>query len=91
MYATVPSALPGLVRCSSVRYGRAPSRQCSTPSSVTLAILSPKSSPTPVRYKDVRGLDVPVNDSLGVRSVQCIRDLDAEIEHRFSFQRLAIR
>ena len=30
--------------------------------------------------EDVRGLDVPVNDPLGVRGVQGIRELNAELD-----------
>src|SRR5215472_17966076 len=41
------------------------------------------------RDEDVRWLDVPVNDSFRMGSIQRICDLDAEIEHRFDFHRLA--
>jgi len=36
---------------------------------------------SPVRHEDVRGLNVPVNDSFRMRCIQGIRNLDADIEH----------
>jgi hypothetical protein len=44
---------------------------------------------TSVRYEDVSGLNVAMDDSLRMGCVQGIRDLDAEIEHRADLQRLA--
>jgi hypothetical protein len=35
----------------------------------------------------VRGLDVAVNDSFGVRRVEGVRDFDAEVEEGFEFDR----
>ncbi len=39
--------------------------------------------------EDVCRLDVAMNDSLGVCSVQCVCDLDAQIQHGFNFEGLA--
>jgi hypothetical protein len=44
---------------------------------------------TSIRDEDVRGLDVPMDDALGVCRVESIGNLDAQIEHRFDLQRLA--
>ena len=44
---------------------------------------------TSVRHEDVRWLDVPVNDSLGVCCIQCICNLDAEIKHRLDLKGFA--
>ena len=44
---------------------------------------------TSIRDEDVRGLDVPMDDALRVCRIQCIGDLDAQIEQRFDLQRLA--
>ena len=44
---------------------------------------------TSIRHEDVRGLDVPVDDSLRVCRIQRVRDLDAQIEHRLDLHRLA--
>jgi hypothetical protein len=41
-------------------------------------------------YKDVPGLDVPMDDSFRVRGVQRIGDLDGQIEHCFDIQWLAM-
>ena len=40
-------------------------------------------------HKNIGRLDVAVDDALCVGSVQSIGDLDAQIEHRLDFQRLA--
>src|SRR6266568_405545 len=45
---------------------------------------------TSIRDKDVRWLDVPVDDSFRMRGVESVGDLDAQIEHRFDLQPLAI-
>ncbi len=45
---------------------------------------------TSIRDEDVRWLDVPVDDSFRMCRVERIGDLDAQIEHRLDFQRLAI-
>ena len=39
--------------------------------------------------KDVRGFDVPMDDSFRVGGIQRISDLDAQIENRLDLQRLA--
>ncbi len=44
---------------------------------------------TSIRDEDVRGLDVPVDDSFRVCGIERVGDLDAQIEHRFDLQRLA--
>src|SRR6266851_1976995 len=44
---------------------------------------------TSIGNEDVRGLDVPVDDTLRVCRVESIGDLDAQIEHRLDLQRLA--
>jgi hypothetical protein len=36
-----------------------------------------------LRDEDVGRLNIPVNNTNGMRSVECISDLDANIEHRF--------
>src|SRR5205807_1448373 len=41
-----------------------------------------------LRDEDIRGCDVAVDDALGVRHVQCVRDLNAEIEQHLGLQRL---
>src|ERR1700687_1372460 len=43
-----------------------------------------------IRDKDVRWLDVPMDDALRVCAVERIGDLNAQIEQRFDLQRLAI-
>src|SRR5947207_12122463 len=45
---------------------------------------------TSICHEDVRWLDVPVDDTFRMCGVESIGDLNAEIEHRFDFQRLAI-
>jgi hypothetical protein len=86
----VPSALPGLVRCSSDSMVAA---LIAMLSGLSVTFASPKSRifacPRFVT-KIFAGLDVSVNDSFCVCRVQGIRDLDAQIEHRFDLQRLAI-
>src|SRR5579864_1165934 len=42
-----------------------------------------------IRDEDVRGLDVPMDDTLRVRGVESVGDLDAQIEHCLDLQRLA--
>src|SRR2546425_9329779 len=44
---------------------------------------------TAIRDEDVRWLDVPVDDSFRMCSVESVGDLDAQIEHRLDLQRLA--
>src|SRR6266568_1164176 len=44
---------------------------------------------TSIRDKDVRWLDVPVDDSFRMRGVESVGDLDAQIKHRFDLQGLA--
>ena len=44
---------------------------------------------TSIRHEDVRGLDVPVDDALGMSRVESVGDLDAQIEHRLDLQRPA--
>src|SRR5438876_4344705 len=39
----------------------------------------------PVDYKDIRRLNVTVDDTLGVRSVESIGDLNSKWEHRLQF------
>src|ERR1700746_245573 len=41
-------------------------------------------------HEDIRWLDVPVDDSFGMGCVERVRDLDAQIEHLFDFERLTI-
>ena len=43
----------------------------------------------PLRDEDVAWLDVPVNDSLSVGSIQTIRNLNREIENFVGLKRLA--
>ncbi len=40
-------------------------------------------------YEDVGGLDVLMNDALGVCGVESVGNLNAQIEYRFDLQRLA--
>ena len=42
-----------------------------------------------IRDKDVRWLDVSVDDSFRMCGVESVSDLDSQIEHRFDLQRLA--
>ncbi len=42
-----------------------------------------------LRHKNVGRLDVPVNDSLSVRGVQCISNLNPELQQFFDVQRFA--
>ena len=44
---------------------------------------------TVIRHKDVRWLDVSMDDALRMRGVESIGDLDAQLEHRFALLRLA--
>src|SRR4029077_14253915 len=44
---------------------------------------------TSIGHEDVCWLDVPVNDTFRMSCVECISDLDAQIEHSFDLQRLA--
>ena len=50
---------------------------------------SRESSPGPDCHEDVRGLDVPVDDSLRVGRVESVGDLYGQIQHRLDLQRLA--
>jgi hypothetical protein len=43
---------------------------------------------TSISHEDVRGLDVPMDDSLRVCRIESICELDSQIEHRFDLQRL---
>src|SRR5437867_1468969 len=45
---------------------------------------------TSIRNEDVRWLDVSMDDALRMCCIERVGNLDAEIEHRFDFQRLAI-
>src|SRR5437868_5830554 len=90
IYATVPIVEPGLVRCSSESmvgalmpmfpvfrvYFRQPEVQ-------NLCV------PT-LRNEDVGRLDVTMDDASGMSGIERVRDLDAEIEHRFDLQRFAV-
>ncbi len=42
-----------------------------------------------VSHEYVGGLDVAVNDSLGMRRIQCIRNLNPQLKHLLKRQRLA--
>src|SRR5580658_8273559 len=42
-----------------------------------------------IRGEYVRGLDVPMDDPLRMCRIQCICNLDAQIEYRLELQRLA--
>src|ERR1035438_7432720 len=44
---------------------------------------------TSIRDEGVRGLDVPMDDSLRMCRIESICDLDSQIEHRIDLQRLA--
>src|ERR1700722_8371024 len=41
-------------------------------------------------YKNIGGLDVAVDDSLGVSGVESVGDLSAEVEYLLEFQRVAM-
>ncbi len=89
MYDTVPSVEPGLVSRSSESMVAALmdnavrlQRHFGQPEIENLRLTS-------IRHKDVRWLDVPMDDSLRVCGVERVGDLDAQIEHRFDLQRLA--
>src|ERR1700723_87135 len=43
-----------------------------------------------IRYKDVGRFDVAVNDALGVRTVEGVSDLDAEVEKFIQLHRLPV-
>src|SRR6266478_7971411 len=45
---------------------------------------------TSIRDEDVRWLDVPMDDALRMCRVESVGNLNAQIEHRFDLQRLAI-
>ena len=40
-------------------------------------------------YEDVCGLDVSMDDALGMSRVESVGNLDAQFQHRFDLQRLA--
>jgi hypothetical protein len=44
---------------------------------------------TSIRDEDVRGLDVAMDDTLRMCRIQCVGNLDSQIEHHFDLQRLA--
>src|SRR5439155_23785394 len=56
-------------------------RDCGEPEIENLRLSS-------IRDKDVRGLDVPVDDPLRMCCVQSVGDLDEQIEHRLDLQRV---
>jgi hypothetical protein len=39
-----------------------------------------------IRYEDVRGLDVPVNNSVGIGCIQRVCNLDSQIQNCFDLQ-----
>jgi len=39
-------------------------------------------------HEQVRRLDVPMNNPFGVRGIQCVGDLDSQVEQRFQFHGL---
>ena len=88
MYATVPIELPGLVRCSSsskcvcVRIDRCAGQ---IPLPIQRAAQLGQAEIQNFRrpafdQKNIRGLDVAVNDALGVRRFQAVGNLNADVQ-----------
>src|SRR5271169_4242455 len=92
MYATVPSVLPGLVRCSSLT---AVASVASTPTACALraaTLASPKSSTLNLPAlgdENVGGLDVAVDDSFAVGGIERVGNLNGDVEYGLSVQRAA--
>ena len=77
MYATVPRAVPGLVRCSSTDAAVVALPRGSLGGQFRQPKVENLRVPT-LGDEDVRGFDVAVNDALGVGRIQCIRNLDGK-------------
>jgi hypothetical protein len=87
----VPRVVPGLVRGWSESMVGALVPMLSPGYVETL--VSPKSrifAWTSACGKDIRTLDIAVDDSLGIRGVERVGDLNAPIEHHPDLQRLAV-
>src|SRR5690242_3599372 len=93
MYAMVPIAVPGLVRCSALDSMVACDIPAAAPPNGATHGGNFRQSKVKnfgiatFRDEDVCRLDVAVNDPSGVSRVQCIGDLDSEREEDFHFQR----
>ena len=91
MYATVPTVAPGLVssssaapvvasRCATLAPRVATALNFGQPEIQNLGVPA-------LGHKNIRRLDVAVNDALRVRRVQPIRNLNAQIEQRLQIHR----
>src|SRR5262249_9097163 len=83
MYATVPSVLPGLVRCSVVNSACCqcfPGFRCARCGIHLGQSKVQNLGVAPFGNEKVGWLDVPVNDSFGMRRIQRVGHFDAEIK-----------
>ena len=89
MYATVPMAVPGLVRCfSSIAVGRAVSPGAAEAGLRVLGETEVEDLRLPAfRDEDVRGLDVAVHDPPRVRRLERVGDLRPQVEQRLELER----
>ena len=85
----MPTAVPGLVRWSDSTVA------CVAPSELLVPVVTlarPKSrilAWPALGHKDIGGLDIAVNDILGVRGVERVSDLDGQREQAIEFERMA--
>ncbi len=92
IYATVPSAVPGLVKwgSSAVPSSCWPRQSGSRVPACTRNLGQPKVQNlgmSALGHKNVRGLDIAMNHSLGVRGIQRVGNLDGQRQNQFCFQR----
>ena len=86
MYEIVPSVTPAAVRSASLRGVGDPSksrRQLRQPEVEHLHVPA-------IGQEDVAGLDVAVDDPVGVRRVQRVGDLDADVDELMDLERPAV-
>jgi hypothetical protein len=81
----VPTAVPGLVRCASSRSLRSRLPLCRLHSLGQAKIQNLRVSP--LGHKDVRRLDVAVDDAGSVSNIESICHLNAQRQQHFRFQR----
>src|SRR5215471_12708298 len=103
MYATVPIATAGQVRCAGSMAGGRIAWERGRPARWSCNCRRDACAPrgqlgeakiqnlglTASRDKHIRGLDVAMDDAFRVRGFERVRNLDGQIEQRIRFERLA--